>query len=594
LLHRADPTSDAYNVGAAVDLRGKLDAAAFGESLRAVQARHPSLRTTVVLDDEGVLCQRIHPEPSLDPAFHDLAALPAHERDAEAGRIAADMVTAPFDLAAGTPVRAALIHLSDVDHRLVAAAHHLVVDAASLEIVLHDVAAAYQARVEGRPAFDSAAPHYALWASAERARMAGPRLEADLAHWRDRLAGAPTLRLVGPTPDNEPATRDSLGNLTRERAHRVALELPGPLVARLRESARAHGSTPFMVLLAAFAAVLSRWSGQPEVVVATPLSGRERPDAARVVGFLANTVALRIPLPPGHSVRELLDEVRTTCLEAYAHGAVPFEKVIEAVRPDRSTGLAPVAQAMLAMRRLPGPVQLGDITGEAHEIPSGDTQFDVAMHLTQGPSDGPITGWAWARADLLSAEDLRGLTNGFRLLLAAMLDEPSARADRLPMQTAQQAGELAERMGRGPVTAPSDLCLHQLFERQADATPDAVAVVYEGASISYGELERRANRLAHRLLRLGVKVETLVGVCIPRSIEMVVALLAVLKAGAAYVPLDPDYPAARLEFMIDDIRADVVLASRQTIDAGLFEGTTASVVAVDDDSVLPPIARGSR
>jgi len=539
LLHRADPKSSAYNIGAVLKLYGRLDRARLLECLREVQRRHGSLRTTFILDDEGTLRQRVAPEPALS--------------------LRAD-VAGPFDLEAAPPVRVALLRVSDVEHHLLVAAHHIVADAASLEIILGDLAALYRG---GQLA---PAPQYAGWASAERARLTPSGLAGDLAYWRDRLRGVEPLRLLGPTP---PAVDTG-------SAHRVALELP---TARLREFARAHSCTPFMVVVAAFSAVLVRWSGQPEAVVATPLSGRDRPDSAGVVGFVTNTVALRVAAHPGLTVRELVANARAVCLEAYARGGVPFEKVIEAVRPARSTGLAPLAQAMLALRRRPGGVALDDdLTCEAYEIASDDTQFDVAVHLTE--EGDCLTGFAWARAGLLSADDLDRLAQGLAVLLEAMLDDPGHRIGRLPIQRAAQ-------MPQGPVTGSSGLCLHELFERQADRAPANIAVIYDGKAVTYGQLESRANRLANRLLAAGVGVEDLVGICVPRSPEMVVALLAVLKAGAAYVPLDPDYPPARLAFMVKDVGARIVLATGQTISSGLLDdgplnGGVAQLIDVEE------------
>jgi amino acid adenylation domain-containing protein len=542
LLHRADPGSSAYHVGAGVELDGPFDPELFVTCLRTVVVRHEALRTTLHLDDDGVLRQRVRPGADLDVEVTE-----GGDPDGWARAFAAR----PFDLAAAPPLRAAVRRVAADRHHVVVAAHHAVLDAASLEIVFAELVALY--RGGGRAAL-TAAPQYRQWSPR-------PPEPAGVAYWRRHLAGAEPLRLPAPTG---PATGTTLAPVTVPA---------GPL----RRAGRAADATPFMVLLAAFAATLSRWSGQSGVTVAAPLGGRDQPGAAAVVGLVTNTVALRTEVAAGEPFGTLLDRVRRACLAGYAHGTVPFDQVVQAVQPDRSTGRTPVAQAMLALRRLPGPVRVGAATtARAYEVPPGDAQFDVALQLTEEP-DGEIAGHLVGRAGLFTADDLRRLAGAYSSLLSAALLTPDLAVGRLPVAAAPTPA--------GPKLPPDPACLHELFERRCDTAPAAVAV--DGA-FTYAELDARANRLAHRLIAGGVGPEDLVAVCLPRSPEMVVAVLAVLKAGAAYVPLDPDYPSARVRFMLADSAARTVLT---TGGIDVLDGTAADRIDVRESLDAYPDTR---
>ncbi|MFC7277317.1 amino acid adenylation domain-containing protein [Paractinoplanes rhizophilus] len=550
LSQRAEPDSRAYHVGAGAEIAGPFDAELFADCLRKVADRHESLRTTLHLDDDGVLRQRVHGDDA------PLAITVAETGDPDGWARA--FVAEPFDLAEKPPVRVAVLRLTGdrcpagtgrpgasqaVVHHVVVAAHHTVLDAGSLEIVFGELAALYR----GNGAAD-------LPSARQYRQLAPPAHDPDgLNYWRRQLAGAEPLRLPAPTG---PAAETVSAPVT----------VPGD---RLREVARAAGATAFMVLLAAFGATLCRWTGQSGVSVAVPLSGRDRPGAAGVVGLVTNTVALRVETDRRETFAALLDRVRRVCLTGYAYGGVPFDQVVQAVNPDRTAGRTPVAQAMLALRRLPSPVRLGpDTTARAYEVPLQDAQFDVALQLTE-EADGVIAGSIVGRAGVFSAADVRRLSGAYGELLMTALRSPDLAVGGLPV-------------GPTPVPVGADVppaadTLHDLFERRCDTAGDLVAV---DGTLTYAELDARANRLAHRLIAAGVRTEDLVGVCLPRSPEMVVAVLAVLKAGGAYVPLDPDYPPERLRFMLADAQARVVLT---TAGVDVPPGTGAELIDVRED-----------
>jgi amino acid adenylation domain-containing protein len=577
LLHHAQPSSSAYHVGAVVRLDGPFNAEVLAGCLRDVQRRHAALRTTIALDDDGVLRQRVVAGATITPEVTEATA--------------AEFVARPFDLAQAPPIRVAVRRITESEHQVVVAAHHAILDAGSLEIIFAELVAGYRARLAGRSPTWPAAPQYPRWSQTERESLTAERLGPDLAYWRETLHGAAALRLPGPTPENPAAITlpenpapislpENPAPISPVDPH-AALAVPVSTAVRLREFARGTGVTPFMVLLAAFAAVLARWSGQGDIVVATPLSGRDRPGTDGLVGFLANTVALRIPADGRGTFAEMLAASKTACLGAYAHGGAPYEKVVEAVAPDRSDGRVPLARAMLALRRMPAPVELtAGLSATPAEVPAADAQFDVALHVTEHP-DGRLDGFALASAGALSAGDLARLVDAFVTLLTAAIEAPGTRVARLPVLLGDERLRMVAELAGGPVVDAPDVCLHQLVERQVDATPDAIAVVFEDTEVTYVELDRRANRLAHRLIAAGAGPERLVGICVPRSVEMIVALLAVLKAGACYVPLDPEYPPARLAFMLADADASIVLS---TADVTVPAGTTAQILLVDEET----------
>ncbi|HST60093.1 MAG TPA: condensation domain-containing protein, partial [Longimicrobium sp.] len=553
LIDRLQPGSAVYNVPAGVRLRGALDAAALERALGEIVHRHEALRTTFP-EHDGAPVQRIAPFAGWTLPVEDLSALDADPREAAVRDRAAADAARPFDLAAGPLFRAHLLRLADDEHVLLLNMHHVVTDAWSLGVLFRELAALYGAFVEGAesplPALAVQYADYAVW---EREQLRGEALEQHLAYWRERLAGAPAL-LELPSDHPRPAVATYRG------AH-VPIDLPTSLLERLEALGRGEGVSLFMVLLGAFSALLSRYSGSDDVVLGSPAAGRTRREVEGLIGFFVNTLVLRTELEGDPSFREVLKRVRTATLGAYEHGELPFEKLVAELQPERSLGHAPLFQVLFALQN--ADLSGGDLPGlrmEGVEVDVDSTKFDLELHLMAHP--GGLGGVLTYATDLFE----RGTVERMAAHLARVLEQVAADAElrlsALELVDDDERRQLDAWAGTdAPV--PADACIHQLVEAQVARTPDAVALVHETESVTYAALNARANRLAHHLRGLGVGPETRVGICLPRGVEMVAAILGVLKSGAAYVPLDPAYPPERLSFMAADSGISVLV----TVDA---------------------------
>ncbi len=559
-LDRLRPGGTAYNLAAAFRLpEGALPAllaAAVGEVVR----RHEALRTTFVLPEETAAepVQRIAPaapgSPVPLPAV-DLSALPEGVAEGELERLATAAIRRPFDLARGPLLRLLLLAGQGGERVLVGAIHHIVSDAWSLAILFGEVAAAYGALAAGKapdlPALPLQYADYALW---QRAALAGGRLKAEVDYWRRQLAGAPAL-LELPTDRPRPAVRGEAG------ASRPVL-VPAPLAAALAALARRQGATLFMVLLAGFSALLARLSGQEDVVVGAPVAGRGERALEELIGFFVNTLALRTDLAGEPRFAELLGRVRAAALEAYLHAAVPFERLVEELAPERSLGHTPLFQVALTWQNVPAPRHTGAeaLAFAPVELASWSAKFDLTLELAESP-DG-LAGRLEHSAELWDGTSAARLAASWATLLEAAADDPFLSWRELPLLGAGERHQLLREWG-GPAApvapAPGAPPLHRSFEAWARARPEAPAVLFRGAWLTYGELNARANRLARLLRALGAGPEAVVALLLAPSHALVVALLAVAKAGAAYLPLDPEAPAERIGFQLGDAGAGILV-----------------------------------
>ncbi|HYG62933.1 MAG TPA: amino acid adenylation domain-containing protein, partial [Thermoanaerobaculia bacterium] len=576
-LDRLQPGSAVYNMPAALRLDAGVDAAALARALGAVVSRHEALRTTFHLAADGPV-QRIAEPPSAAGilARIDLAGLPVARRRDEALRLATAEAARPFDLAAGPLLRAALLHLGDGGALLLLTLHHIVADGWSMDLLADEVTAHYQAALSGGAAPMPELPiQYADFAVWQRQWLSGEELERQLAHWRERLAGAPTV-LELPTDRPWLALPDSRGAERR----RV---LPAGLARDLRALGRAQGTTLFMTLLAAFGALLSRYSGQEDLVLGTPVAGRNRVEVEPLIGLFVNTLALRVDLSGSPSFRELAHRARETALAAYAHQDLPFEKLVEELRVERDLGRSPVFQAMLALPVTEHSADAAD-AAEVDETDwaagTGTAKFELALEARETAAGLALE--AEYRTDLFDGVTIERLLGHLELLLRQVVADPKRPlVDAALLAGAERHALLAEwNDTASPGTMPA-LCVQELFARRAALAPEATALVMAAKRLSYGELEGRANQLARHLRRLGVGPGVPVGVCLERSLEMGEAILGVLKAGGCYVPLDPAYPRERLAFMIEDAGLDVLLT--QDALAGLLPGAR-RLLRVDADA----------
>jgi amino acid adenylation domain-containing protein len=591
-LDQLEPGGATYNLPAAVRLRGELDAGALAASLGEVVRRHEVLRTGFALDGEEPVQVPRPPAPLQLPVV-DLAGLPPGRRAVVARRLLAAAAGRSFDLAAGPLLLPLLLRLEPREHLLLVVVHHIASDAWSMSLLVRELSLLYAARRRGEPSPLAELPlQYSDYAAWQRGWLRGDTLAAQLAWWRQALAGAPPL-LDLPVDRPRPA-RQSF------RGARLARRLDPVLSEAVRALGRGQGATAFMIHLAAFQALLGRWSGQPVVVVGTPIANRRHAEVESLIGFFVNTLALAGDLAGEPPFADHLARVRETALGAYAHQDLPFEKLVEDLDPRRSLAHSPLFQVLLSARDMP-PAAAAVLPGlelEPMAAELGAAKFDLTLDIAGGAAAGAEAGLEY-NTDLFDRATAVRLLGHYETLLSAALAAPGTRIGELPVLSAPERAQLlldwndtappapaaassaAAATAAGEATAAASRCLHQLLEAAADRAPAERALAWRGQELSRGELERRANRLAHRLRRLGVGPETRVGICMERSPAMVTAMLAVLKAGGAYLPLDPAYPGPRLELMVEDSGALVVLTEERL--AGRL-GPGASVLSLDRDA----------
>jgi amino acid adenylation domain-containing protein len=549
LLHKS-----AYNIPLALRIHGTLDVEALMRSLHEIVRRHESLRTSFPVID-GAPAQQIAQKVFVPLLMMDLREFAKGEREDRLRQIATDDARLPFELKRGPLLRATLLQLDEDEHVLIVNMHHIVSDGWSIGIFGHELATLYDAFVAGRKSPLAELPvQYADFAIWQREWLSGSHLEAQLDYWKQQLAGAPLLQL--PTDRARPPVQTFRGG-------DYASSLSEELSQELQELSRREGVTLFMTLLAGFKLLLSRYAGQPDIVVGTPIAGRNRSEIEGLIGFFVNTLVLRTDLSGNPSFRELLGRVQETALGAYAHQDVPFDKLVHELQLPRDQSRTPLFQVMFALANAPRP-ETKISTGlrlSAVEIQGGEAKFDLTV-VVRETNQGVNLAFEY-NTDLFDAETIERMMRHLEILLTGIVAEPGKRIDELTILTAEEQRQ-TRSAGQSQLVegAFPEARLQQLFEAQAGRTPDAVALIFEDERVSYRELNERANQLAHYLQTLGVGPDVLVAVCLERSVEMVLALLGVLKAGGAYVPLDPAYPQERLAFMLEDCRAQVLITQQ--------------------------------
>jgi amino acid adenylation domain-containing protein len=575
-LAQVEAARPTYNFPIAYELHGALDVGTLARAFNEVVRRHESLRTTFTVRD-GEPVQIVHPSLTIELPFVELPRL--EDPDAllaELRRLADGYAQRPFDLERGPLVRATLLKVSDERHHLVVVVHHIVADASSMGVLLTELSALYHAFNANRPSpLKEPTVQYADFAVWQREWLEGEVMQRQLRYWKEKLADPPPpLRL--PTDRPRPAAETSRGGSQ-------FTELPEELTRGLKELCRQEGATLFMALLAAFDVLLYKYTGQTDLSVGTPVSGRSRSEAEGLIGLFLNTLVLRTDLSGRPTFRELLGRAREVMLEALAHQDVPFEKLVGELQPGRAAGHSPLFQVMLTLQNAPMEVhapsdELTMFFGDL-DVDIGATKFDLTLSVEE-LDECLLAFWGY-KTDLFDGSTVARMAAHFQTLLERLVADPDRRISELDLLGEDERRRLLGETNATAAPYSADVCAHQLFEAQAAANPDATALVFGEARVSYAELNERADRLARRLRRLGVRPEETVGLYFERSLEMVVALLAVLKAGGAYVPLDPSYPEERLKFMLEDSCARLLLAARSH--DGLTPQTRARVVFVDDD-----------
>ncbi|GAA4791374.1 non-ribosomal peptide synthase/polyketide synthase [Streptomyces ziwulingensis] len=572
-LEEFAPGGTEYVTALSLRLRGRLDTGALGAALRALAARHESLRTTFdSVDGHGV--QIVHSPGEVPLAQRDLSGLPEADRAARLDDLLAADRARPFDLRRGPLLRAGLIRLADDEHVLTLTLHHIITDGWSTGVLTGDLAHLYRAALDATPDRLPALPvQYADYAHWQRTARAG---EEQLAYWKRQLTGVEPVDL--PTDRPRPAVRTRSGATAR-------LALPPRTARRLAQVGRDRGATLFTTLVAAAQTFLARLSGGRDIAVGTVTSGRDQAEIQNLVGFFVNTLVLRSRVDADRPFPAFLDDVRRTVLDAFAHQEVPFEQVVDEVQPVRDTSRTPLFQVMVVLQNTPAAgldlpeLTVSDIESELHHA-----AFDLTLEFAETDS-GALHGLLTYNTDLFDPATADRLADQLTTLLTAVADDPHRPLGALPLASAEELKSLLDQ-GRGPARPVPVATLPELFQRRAAAAPDAVALADGDRQWSYGELDRAANRLAHLLIARGVGPEETVALALPRGAETVVAQLAVAKAGGAFLPVDPDYPERRREFMVRDAGVRLVLDDPAAVrDAG---GPDTAPTDADRTAALTP------
>ncbi|MBZ4336683.1 amino acid adenylation domain-containing protein, partial [Corallococcus sp. AS-1-12] len=555
-IDQLEPGTALYNVPVAVRLVGSLDVAALERALNEVVRRHDSLRTTFE-ERGGQAIQVIRPTLSLELAREDLRSVDEVRREAEAHRMVEQEMLRPFDLVHGPLIRTRLFTLGEREHVLVVTMHHIVSDGWSLGVLIREVGALYEAFASGQPSPLPELPvQYARYASWQRGRLQGEVLARQVDYWKRKLAGAPPV-LELPTDRPRPPERGIAGA-------KFSFTLSRSLTGELKALAQREGASLYMVLLAGWQVLMARYSGQQDISVGSPIAGRMRAELEGLIGFFVNTLVLRANVDGALSFRRLLSQVRETVLDAYEHQEVPFEKLVEVLQPERNRSHTPLFQTMLALQNMPlGELRLPDLVLQPVNVESPIAQFDLSVSFMELPQG--FSGTMEYSTELFDAGTIQRMASHLLTLLEGAVASPDTRVSRLPLLTGAERREMLVEWNATRAPFP-EACLHSLFEAQVRRAPDAVAAVFEGTQLTYARLDARANQLAHALRRRGVGPEVRVALSVERSLDVVVGLLGILKAGGAWVPVDPLLPRERLAFMLEDSVAQVLVTQQPLVD----------------------------
>ncbi|HBK21421.1 MAG TPA: non-ribosomal peptide synthetase, partial [Planktothrix sp. UBA10369] len=547
-VNKLEGESAAYTIDRTLRLQGNLNIKALEQTFQALIQRHEPLRTQFKVKNNQPI-QVITPNVNFQLPVVNLQNLSNPQQQIQ--HLLAETASEPFDLDNGSVLRVKLWQVKKDEYILLIAIHHIAADGWSLEVFIRELSTYYHSFCTGisadLPPLSIQYADFAIW---QRQWLTSEVLERQINYWKQKLAGVPLLHQL-PSDRPRPPIQSFRGGTELFHLDRDLLE-------QLKQLSQRQGCTLFMTLLAGFAVLLSRYSGQTDLVIGSPIANRNRTEIEGLIGLFVNTLALRFDLSENPSFAEFLAQVRTTTQDAYDHQDLPFEVLVEELQPDRHLDRNPLVQIVFALHNafsspwdLPG-VTVEEITSELDSV-----RVDLEIYLSDGP-DG-LAGLCSYNCDLFDGETIARLMTHFRILLKAIVDNPQQSVSLIPFLTDQEQQQLLQTWNDTHADYNYNKCIHQLVEEQAERTPDAVAVVFENQSLTYAQLNRQANQLAHYLRGLGVETETLIGLSIERSLDMIIAFLGILKAGAAYLPLDPEYPSDRLRLMIEDSQIPLLL-----------------------------------
>ncbi|WP_338804903.1 amino acid adenylation domain-containing protein [Xenorhabdus griffiniae] len=556
LLAQLDPAAQAaYHIPGGLRLQGYLNLDALQAALNRIVARHEILRTTIKMVEGQALQVIGKPDSGFSLAVEELSHLPAEEQQITLEEITQRETSQPFDFAQGPLIRGRLLRLAANEHILLLTQHHIISDGWSLNILMHELSTLYHAFSEGQgdplPALTLQYADYALW---QREWLQGELLEKQVNFWRDALQGAPAL-LELPTDRPRPEQQSYAGGY-------VDITLSPELSSGLRSLSQRHGTTLFMTLMAGWITLLSRLSGQKDLVVGTPVANRQYSELEPLIGFFVNTLALRIQIDDNPTVSALLARVKAHALNAYAHQDLPFEQLVEVLKPPRSLSHSPIFQVMMSVDNTPGQqnIALPDITISEINLAENSSHFDLSLSIND--TENGLVGGLEYSSDLFDHASVERIASYLQTLLTAMVKDDSQPVESLPLLQSYQRTQVLDDFNDTAFPYPQTLLIHQLFEQQVEQTPDATALVFGDSQLSYAELNRHANQLAHHLIASGVRPDDRVAICADRSLDLIIGLYAILKAGAGYIPLDPEYPAERLAYQLSDSKPVLLLTQQ--------------------------------
>ncbi|WP_338426260.1 amino acid adenylation domain-containing protein [Sphingopyxis kveilinensis] len=587
-LDQFDPDSAVYNIALPVHFAAPVKAVMLEGALNDLIARHETLRTTFATVD-GNPVQVISPSLQIKMPIHDLRKMSEKNKKAELQRLITKQTQMPFDLKDGPVLRGELIILHDNNNLLLVTIHHIAADGWSMDIISRELVEFYEARRNGRsPSLPDLPIQYADFACWQRRYLSGPMLQRDAKYWKDKLAGMPPL-LDLPADRPRPAMQSFTGGM-------YMFTMPPSILKSVKDFSEQEQVTLFSALLSVFYILLYRYTGREDLVVGSPIANRVRPELEGLIGFITNTLVLRTQFSADFTFRKLVSEVRNVTMEAFTYQGIPFEKLVEEIQPDRNLSYNPLFQVMFALQNTGRPADVGGASDDdVPTLSAGVSKFDLTMFLSETASD--LRAGIEYNSDLFDLSTVERLAGHYSALLAAAMDEPDRPIWSLPMLLPTETKALAD-WNDTEDTAQAEMC-HRLFERQAALSLDAVALVAGDEKITYAQLNSRANILARRLIAHGVVPGSRVAICIERGVDMIVALIATLKAGAAYVPIDPAYPKERIAFMAADARVALVLT--QSARSSELSEMGAALLAIDhpgsgnfaDENPDVPVAPGS-
>jgi amino acid adenylation domain-containing protein len=587
-LDQLEPNSPVYNIPYAVQLNGALDLAAMERSVNRLLSRHESLRTCFPTND-GQPTQLIRPPEPFTLNIEDLTPLRDELRGAELRRLMDEEARGPFDLAAGPLFRLRLFRLNEEEHVLLVTMHHIISDGWSMGVATRELGALYTADLQGAPSPLPALPvQYADYAAWQREWLQGEVLDEQISYWRRCLAGAPPV-LELPTDKARPPVQSHRGS-------RVSMQLDPESTRLLKALSRRHNTTLFITVLAGFQALLSRWSGETDIVVGTVVAGRRKAETESLIGFFVNTLAMRTDVSGDPTVAELLARTTEVCLGAFAHQDVPFEKLVEELGIDRDMSRTPLVQVVLVLQNTADEslemagLRMSEVARGRGAGLTGSAKFDLQVTLNEGA--GGIQGTLDYNVDLFEQETVRRMARQLERVLRALGESENLKVSELPLMGEAERKRLLAGWTRKTQEFACDANLVEGFARAAHQNPDTVAVTFAGEEISYRELDRRSNQLAHHLRSLGVQPEIRIGLFLERSIEIVVAVLGTLKTGAVYVPLEVTLPPERVAFMLEDAGCTHVLTETRVASQlpSLEQPRERALEIVTLDTVLAEVA----